>query len=473
MSRINTNIPALVANRVLAQQNQKLNLSLNRLSTGMRINNGKDDPAGLIASEALRAEENAIGAAIYNIGRANNVVAVAEAGLDEVSNLLTELESLIDRSSNEAGISADERNANQLQIDSILQSINRIATSTEFQGKKLLNGELDYSTSSVSTGSIAGVSVNSARIVNDGNRAVVVDVTASAQKARLNYLGTTVGVSAITLEVTGRYGTETLSFAANAAIANVVSAVNQSSDLTGVTATVASTGLLRFESTGYGTSEFVTVRTLQGTFAVTGGDAGSYTDRGRDVTATVNGASVAADGLRIFARSSTLSLDVDLTATFGTTPGSSTFYIVGGGADFQISPRVSLSGMESIGLRAVSTGNLGDSTNGALASLSSGGANQLSTGNYAVAQRVIRAAQTQISSLRGRLGAFQKDTLESTQNALRITLENTTAAESAIRDTDFAEETSNLTRSQILVQSATNTLRLANAAPQQVLALLG
>ena len=75
--------------------------------------------------------------------------------------------------------------------------------------------------------------------------------------------------------------------------------------------------------------------------------------------------------------------------------------------------------------------------------------------------------------LRGRLGAFQKDTLETTANSLQITLENTTAAEAAIRDTDFATETSSLTRAQILVQSATQVLRMANAAPQNVLALLG
>ena len=93
--------------------------------------------------------------------------------------------------------------------------------------------------------------------------------------------------------------------------------------------------------------------------------------------------------------------------------------------------------------------------------------------NFQTAQNIVRAAQTQISQIRGQLGGFQKSTLETTANALRVTLENTTAAESSIRDTDFAEETSNLTRSQILVQSATNVLRLANAAPQSVLALLG
>ena len=98
---------------------------------------------------------------------------------------------------------------------------------------------------------------------------------------------------------------------------------------------------------------------------------------------------------------------------------------------------------------------------------------QLTAQNFETAQRVIRESSKQIASLRGRLGAFQKFTLGSTINALQIAFENTTAAESAIRDADFAAETSNLTRAQILVQSATASLQLANSAPQNILALIG
>jgi flagellin len=86
---------------------------------------------------------------------------------------------------------------------------------------------------------------------------------------------------------------------------------------------------------------------------------------------------------------------------------------------------------------------------------------------------VVRSAQEQISRLRGRIGAFQKDTLQTAINSLAVSLENTAAAESAIRETDFAESTSALTRAQILVQSSTATLKLANAQPQTVLSLLG
>ncbi len=97
----------------------------------------------------------------------------------------------------------------------------------------------------------------------------------------------------------------------------------------------------------------------------------------------------------------------------------------------------------------------------------------MSAKNFAVAQRIVREAIDQVSSLRGRLGAFQKDTLRTTINSLSVTKENVTAAESAIRDADFATETSDLTRAQILIQSSTLTLQLANAQPQNALSLLG
>ncbi|MBU0640610.1 MAG: flagellin [Planctomycetes bacterium] len=473
MSRINTNIPSMVAARILNTQNERLATSLQRLSTGMRINSGKDDPAGLIASEALRNEKAAIQAAITNVGRANNVVAVAEGGLVEINKLLTELEDLIDRSANEAGISEDERNANQLEMDAILDSINRIANSTEFQGRKLLSGELAYNTSGVTGNSnLSNVTINGAKIPSSGSRSVVVEVTGSAQVGTLVYSGSATSSGNVTIEITGNYGADTLSFASGTGISDVATAVNQSKEVTGVSA-LASGSNMYFYSTSYGSTQFVSVQAIDGTFTVTGGDAGDTKDYGSDATATINGTSAITDGLTASMRNASLSVDMELSASFGTAIGTTTFYILGGGADFAIAPAVSLGGMESLGISSVSTGNLGSGSVGYLSSLATGQSNALTSGNYSTAQRIVRESQDLVSKLRGRLGAFQKDTLETTANSLRVTLENTSAAESMIRDTDFALETSTLTKAQIMVQSATNTLRLANAQPQQVLALLG
>ena len=477
MSRINTNVSSLVATRILNKNNDSLNQALERLSTGVRINSGKDDPAGLIASQRLKSETTAINAALDNANRADNMVAVAEGGLQEVSSLLTELEGLVDRSANEAGLSSDELAANQLQVDTILDSINRIATSTEFGGKKLLNGSLDYTTSSMPASGINDLKVNSTRLAANATKTVVTVITQSAQTAKLTYTNaaSTTSANTKTIQVTGKYGTEQFTFASSTTFANVVTAVNSAKSLTGVSASISGTAL-NFNSTDYGLESFVSVEAIQNTFTVTGGSSATK-DYGRDVGITVNGVKAITKGLDVSIRSTGLSLDMTLSAWYGTrNPGgagtSKTFYITGGGADFSIGPTQGLNALASIGLQSVSTGTLGTKGQGYLSTLGSGQTNQLSAGTFETGQRIIRSAISQVSSLRGRLGAFQKNTLQSTINSLQVSYENVTAAESAIRDADFATETSNLTRSQILVQSATSVLQQANSAPQNVLALL-
>ena len=157
----------------------------------------------------------------------------------------------------------------------------------------------------------------------------------------------------------------------------------------------------------------------------------------------------------------------------GAPTAATTFEITGGGAVFSISPTVGLSGLESIGIGEVSSAKLGSTSSDVIGTLKSGLGNDLSSKNFSKAQRIVRDAINQVASLRGRLGGFQKDTLTSTINSLTVARENVTAAESAIRDADFAVETSNLTRAQILVNSSTSVLQIANAQPQNALALLG
>ncbi|HSW45911.1 MAG TPA: flagellin [Phycisphaerae bacterium] len=476
MSRINTNVPSLVAARVMGKNQEALNLSLERLSTGLRINKGRDDPAGLIASEALRGEITAIQAAIGNTQRAHNVVAVAEGSLQEVNALLLDLESLVDQTANSAGLSSEEVAANQLQIDSILDSVNRIAGATEFQGKKLLNGSLAYTTSDVTTGAtasaIADLQINSARIAAGSSRSVVVEVTQSAQTARLAYAGSSIGAGGVTLQIGGKYGIEQLSFASGTGAGDVVTAVNASKALTGVSAT-NSGGSIYFSSTGYGSEAFVSVEAISGSFTVTGGDS-STKDYGQDVGLTINGVTATTSGLDASINSTALGLKMTLASEFATSVGSTkTFSITGGGATFSISPTLGLNAMASLGIQNVATGSLGRGDIGYLSSLGSGQTNQLSSENFETAQRIVREASSQISSLRGRLGAFQKNTLETTVNSLSVILENTMAAESAIRDADFAAETSKLTRAQILVNASTSVLQIANAQPRAVLSLMG
>ncbi len=475
MSRINTNVPSLVAARILSANNSKVTTALERLSTGLRINSGKDDPAGLIASEGLRSQLVAINAAIDNANRADQIIAIAEGSLQEVSTLLVDLQNLVGRTASEAGLSDDEVAANQLQIDSILETINRIAGSTEFGGKKLLDGTLDYTTSGVATGpsasAITDLQINSARLANGGTRSVTVEVTASAQTARLLYSGSTTGAGSKTIQVGGKYGTDIFTFASGTAASAVVAAINQSTSLTGVSASVSGS-TIAFNSTDYGSDAFVSVEAISGTFTVTGGSSGTR-DEGQDVSARINGVTAISKGLTVSVRSSSLSVDLSLAAAFATqTTATKTFGITGGGANFSIGPTLGINAQATIGIKSVTTGTLGNGALGFLSSLGSGQANQLSSKNFETAQRIVNAAVDQVSSLRGRLGAFQAKTLASTVNSLQVAFENTTAAQSAIRDADFAAETSNLSRAQILQAAATSALQIANQAPQAVLSLL-
>ena len=467
MGRINTNVSSLIAQRTLKSNNANLNTSLERLSTGLKINSGKDDPAGLIASENLRAEKTGITQAIDNAGRASNVVATAEGGLGEISNLLNEVQGLVSQSANSGGLSAEEKDANQLQVDSILNTINRLSNSTQFEGKKLLDGSLDYRTTGLDDTKVTDLHVNSARITDGATLNVVVNVTGSAQTANVAGPAAALGAGGATIRVAGNLGSQQLSFASGTSVDDQATAVNAVTDATGVTA-VNSGGTLSLSSSEYGSKSFVTVETLNGTFATDG------TDFGVDVSATVNGAQAQTDGLNIKYRSELLDVDLNATDALNFTGGvaqSANFAVSGGGATFALGTKVTENDKASFGIGSVNTSSLG-TTAARLSSLGSGGENSLTGDNLTTAQKSIDAAIKQVSQLRGRLGAFQKFTIGSTINNLGVAYENVSASESAIRDTDFAEETAALTRSQILSQAATTVLTQANSAPQSALALL-
>lgn len=470
MSVINTNVSSLIAQRALQQNNQSLQTSLQRLSTGLKINSGADDPAGLIASENLKAEQTGINQAIDNANRANNVVGTAEGGLNEVSNLLNQLGGLVNQSANSGGLSADEVSANQLQVDSILSTINRIAGSTSFNGTKLLNGNLAYTTSSVAASAFASLQVNAANLPANKTEPVVVQVTNSATLGDLKYTGTTsaIGGSAITLQIAGTAGTQQLSFAGSSKLSAIAAAVNNISATTGVTAS-ASTKYIDFKTSQYGSNQYVSVQALSGTFAVTGGTSGKAT--GKDAAVKINGAAAQATGLNVTYRNN--NLDLNLVLSSGLNGGKTkTFGITGGGATFSLGAQVTETDKASLGIQDVSTGSLGDATLGFLSTLGTGGTNSLTSTSLVNAQNIVSEAINQVSSLRGRLGAFQKYTIGSTINNLGVAYENASAAESAITNTDFAQETANLTRAQILQQASTTVLSQANAAPQSVLTLL-
>jgi flagellin len=468
MSRINTNVTSLVSRINLSKANGDLQVSLNRLSTGLRINTGKDDPAGLIASESLRSDIVSINRAISNTQQADGLVATTEGALSQISKLLNDIRGLVTESANTGALSSEQIAANQLQVDASLEAIDRIAGSTSFQGKKLLDGSLGFITSSVSATDISALDVQQATLPSSGSLALTINVTTAAAKATVT--GSNANLAgAVVVEIKGSKGAEVFTFGTGTTAAAIVSAVSLVSNAIGVDAATNGAGAYVFTSQEYGADAVVEVTAISGTFTGAGTRA-----TGTDVAGNVNGAVVAGKGLSISLNTSTLDLQASLTTTFGTTVGSTSFNITGGGAQFQLGPDVLSNQQSRIGLQSFNSAGLGDAISGVqrrLYELKSGQAADLDS-DTSTAFQIVDKVISKVATLRGRLGAFQRTTLDTNIASLNDTLTNITEAESKIRDADFAEETARLTRSQILVQSGTAVLSIANQSPQQALALL-
>lgn len=470
MSRINTNVPALQAIGRLQRNQGDLLVRLERLSTGLRINRGKDDPAGLIASETLRSEINGIRQAIDNSQRAINVMSTAEGALNEVSSLLLNLQALVVEIANRGALTDPEIEADQLEIDSLLASIDRIANTSEFGGSRLLDGTKAYITTSADVNALASVSLYSARIPEGATRNIEVQVTQSAALAELAFTGTT--TSQVTVELAGIYGSEIISFASGTTIADVVVAINDSKEVTGISAYVSGSNAVVLNSTIYGSDAFIRVKPIAGNFIeANAGD--TLLDYGGNAEVLVNGQQAAVQGLRADLRTAGLDARFYLTPAFGTALSSTSFTITGGGAIFQLGSEVAPSAQISLGFESTSTANLGNSVVGFLRTLASGNENEVSRDKTIPAQRIIEEAINQVAKYRGRLGSVQRNQIETNINSQQIALENVTASESAIRDADYAVEVTALTRAQILTQATQQNLAFASQLPSQVLTLLG
>ncbi len=519
MARINSNIPSLIAHTQLARNQQELQVRLERLSTGLKINRGADDPAGVIISERIRADIQGVDSGIKNSDRASSVISTTEASLSEVGDLLNSIRSLLVESANTGANSKAERDANQLQIDSAIDSITRISNTASFGGLKLLNGTQDYQLSGVRTSAVAQAKINNATFVGTSNLQVDVDVVASAQTGSLYYNGGTtpsgVTLSATTLEITGPKGVQVITIPSGQSLTQVVDAVNRLTSLTGVEAALingdVNSGMV-FSSDSYGSSSFVSVKRLGGpsdpnddsfqtykiadgqpvptgtpfqwaTWTTSGLLTNAKRDSGQDVQALVNGNLATGDGLRLQVNSSALGMDLLLSEDYATQPGltPTSFYITGGGAMFQLGQDVNALQQANIGIPSTSASNLGgtmiNGTLNFLSSIKSGQtysiSNSVANGDFTASNDILQTAIDEVAVLRGRLGAFERNVLETNTRSLQSAYENLSSSVSVIRDADFAAETSQLTRSQILTSAGTSVLQLANQQSQQVLQLLG
>jgi flagellin len=465
---ITNNVASLNAQNNLNRTSGMLNKSLERLSSGLKINRGADGPAALVISEQQRAQIAGLQTAIQNTSKAVSVVQTAEGALNEINALLVKVRSLALDSANAGVNDSNSLAANQAEVTNALQTIDRIAANTQFgQNKKLLDG------SSGMNGTATDPDVTFLRATADttAGSGYTVNVTTAATKG--NVTAGTAQTGNLAADETLTINNVQIVLAAGSDQATVVNRINQFSGQTGVTADVSG-GDLRLIANTYGANSTVSVVSDKAAAATsTGIGTTVLTNTGVDIVGDINGNAAtgigniltgtagATKGISLsFAAASVTATVTGAQGTVSVTDNSLVFQI---GANAGQTAKIGIDKMASqalgLGVSGVQFGNL------ASINVTSAQGSQDSI-------KIIDAAINDVTSLRGRLGAFQQNTLESTGNNLRTMLENTTAAESTIRDTDFAQETANFSKSQVLMQVGTTVLQNANQTSQLILSLL-
>ena len=479
--RINHNIASMNAYRNLARNDMGLSKSLESLSSGLRINKSADDPAGLVVSENMRAQIAGLSQAIENSELATAMVQTAEGALTEVHSLLTSMRELAIHAANEGANSAADLAADQSEIDNAIATIDRIASQTQFGTKKLLDGSNGV-TGNVTSGSVTFLSGTSSTTAGTYD----VEVTTQAEKAT-HTTGNSGAISGITADETLTLTNDdssvsvTINLVAGDNRQTILDKINAYTGSTQVEATADGANNITLTSTVYGTAGDFTI--VSDTAATDGTQSGfsagaGNTDNGVNIAGTFDAGSNSyqADGsgsiLTGRAGSVVEGLQVSTVAAAGT---AGTISVANNSLVFQV-------GANSGQTVTLSIDSMAASNMGAGLDAANGGTNQytsLSQISILDATRasdslaVIDQAISDVSSLRGTLGAFQSNTLESGMNNLRVAEENLVAAESIIRDTDMAAEMATFTRNQIMLQAATAMLSHANSSPQVVLQLLG
>jgi len=470
--RVNTNVAAMNTLRYLGNTNSSLQTSMQRLSSGMRINSGADDPAGLQISEGFRAQLSGIDQALRNTSDASNYAKTAEGALSEMNTLLQDARSLALANSNDATLTADQKQANQNQLNSILTSINRISTDTQYGTKKLLDGSAGVTATLTDTSKVAGLSIAG----NLGGTALTADSTLSVQvttaAAQANLAGKTITSLATAVVTPGSFSINGVAFSITTQqnFGQVIDSINAQSSQTGVTASINGTAI-KFTANKYGAAGN-NIQIVDTGGVVLSAAGTSNLASGADAVATVTAGSVSAtftggtaaygdDGLTL---RDTSGNKFALTAGFAKATGGSATTIgqvKAGSANFQIGANANQSA--SVSISNMSAASLG---------LSGTSADIMTTANVSTTLAAIDSAITSVSKSRGDLGNFMRNVLDSNTRSLGVAKENLQAADSTIRDTDMASEMSKYTQTQILQQAGMSMLAQANSGASSILSLL-
>lgn len=496
--RIQHNIMALNSHRQLGNNNSAVSKSLEKLSSGYRINRAGDDAAGLAISEKMRAQIKGLTAASDNSQDAISLVQTAEGGLQEVHSMLNRMQELATKSSNGTYTDDVDRKALQDEVSALKDEINRIADSTNFNGINLLDGSMNSGGAgiafnvAVGTGA-AGELKNAVNFEFSAPEGYKIEIKTAAKNTPASAAWGAGKTLTITLD-----GTADKEYDQEAINNLIATASGTPSELQGkVSLKIDKSIVIRNDGISTISAAKEAVKTVNATAA----DAA----KGITVTSTKGGNVT-----------STLTFDANAANSLGTTvagSGNTTMNLVGGksytaseindmlskaGAEMRVSYDGAYTGDE---LKAAGTGGVFTLAGGA--GLSTGGGLKLQIGDTSdtwnqlelsiedmhvtslgigdidisgregavAAISKIKDAINQVSTSRGKLGAIQ-NRLEHTINNLGVTTENITAAESRIRDVDMAKEMMEFTKNSVLMQSAQAMLAQANQQPQSILQLL-
>src|SRR5690606_15360380 len=396
---INTNVMSLNAQRNLNTTSASLATTIQRLSSGLRINSARDDAAGLAISERFTTQIRGLDVATRNANDGISLAQTAEGAMVEIGNNLQRIRELSVQSANATNSSSD-REALNAEVTQLLKEIDRVANQTNFNGTKLLDGSFQGALFQVGANSGQTIGINSivdANIDTLGKAEFASDMTGVAATGAATASGTVSGIS-VSVRAAGATSATTVN------IDNVK--IEDGDDAAAVNRKIIAAFNDKLDQTG--------------------------------VYASLDGANIKFESLRA---------GQDITAATGGTMAGGTGVTYAGGA--MVAPNTNLT----------SPAKLAD----------------LDISSFTGAQRaleVVDKALTAVSSSRAEMGAVQ-NRFTSTIANLNTTSENLSASRSRIRDTDYAKETAELTRTQILAQAGTAMLAQANASTQSVLSLLG
>jgi flagellin len=499
--QINTNVGALMASASASSASKSMATSMNRLATGMRINTAADDAAGVAIASRLTSEIRGTNQAVRNAADGQALIDTAEGAQTEIVNILQRMRELSVQAANDTN-SSDDRLALNDEVEQLTAELDRIADTTTWAGQKLLDGS--FVTKTLQIGADIGQSLNvsqkSMRASDIGE--FKIDTTAVTMVAAANVGAATNTLTSTGVTVLGKDGTAAATVAAKSSAATLAAAINTDTSSTGVKASAHTA--IRFSMSG--TPAGQTSMSLQGggsavvvsatvtsdsdlsallsavnTYSSTTGVTAEFdgSDKSKLIFREANG-----DNINILDFTSTSAAPAGLTSSIekqsnyeGTAwAGSPVTLTSGGAADSTIATgvvRMSSSNSFTIsGDTGVATSGYNGASATAASTLSTVAAVSISTQSGATsAIGVIDTALGMVSESRAALGAVS-NRLDSTISNLTNISANLEAGRSSIQDADFAAESTNLAKNQILSQASTAMLAQANASKQGVLQLL-